>query len=170
MPWDESRRSNTTSWFIRQRSPSSARKEFTGRPVLWVATRHTHAGVPISSLSVLRRDLESTGRADLCQLPQSAATGTAQLRPARLRPARLRPARLLPGPGIPPTASWLRPTRPVPDIRPRRGGYTIPGINDAQSARPEDHDSHGAAECPGSAPEADRLRHRRLCRPAVTAL
>src|SRR2546427_3560883 len=160
MPWDESRRSNTTSWFIR-----GARKEFTGRPVLWVAPRHSHAGVPITSLSVLRRDLESTGRADLCQLPQSAATGTAQLRPARLRPARL-----LPGPGIPPTASWLRPTRPVPDIRPRRGGRTIPGINDAQSARPEDHDSHGAAECPGSAPEADRLRRRRLCRPAATAL
>src|SRR5438045_9429216 len=60
------------------------RKEFPSQPVAWVAPRRSYAGLPIRTVSVLRRHLEPARRPGLRQLPQRPAAAFARLRPAGL--------------------------------------------------------------------------------------
>src|SRR5438045_4357249 len=60
------------------------RNESPSQPVAWVAPRRSDAGLPIRTVSVLRRHLEPARRPGLRQLPQRPAAAFARLRPAGL--------------------------------------------------------------------------------------
>src|SRR5205807_8510284 len=109
---------------------------FSGRKVPAAGRLHgwrggaIYAGLPIGSVSLLRHNLEPTGRPDLRQLPQPAAPAAGELRTARLRTRPARPA--LRAAGLPParlpTAAPVsgrsrrlpRPAGPVPVLCPAR--------------------------------------------------